>query len=179
MILLLNGSFGVGKTTVARILRRRLAGSRLYDPEWAGSLLMRLPAFTGLRGAGTDDFQDIRLWRRSVIRGTRIFRAFARETVIVPMAFSRRDYFDEIVGGLREVDAELKIFCLKAGLPTILGRLRERGVKLAGGESDWIVRRARECVEAHRDAHFGEAVETEDLSAAEVAEEILRHLGKG
>jgi hypothetical protein len=176
MILILNGSFGVGKTTVGRLLRRRIAGSRLYNPEWTGSILMRLPSLIKPEGSGTDDFQDIDLWRKSVVRGTRLFRAFARETVIVPMAFSRRDYFDEIVGGMREFDNRVKVFCLQAGLATILNRLRRRGEKIEGGDEDWVVRKARECIEAQSDAHFGEPVNTEDLSAVEVADEILKRL---
>jgi chloramphenicol 3-O-phosphotransferase len=176
MILILNGSFGVGKTTVARLLRRRIAGSRLYDPEPAGSVLTRLPSVIRLQGSGTDDFQDIALWRKSVVRGTRLVRAFARETVIVPMAFSRREYFDEIIEGMREFDDLIKVYCLRAGIATILERLQKRGENIAGGESSWTIRKARECIAAHRDAHFGEPVETEEKSATEVADEILRRL---
>ena len=176
MILIINGSFGVGKTTVARLLCRQIKGSRLYDPEWAGSILMRLPSLVRLHGSGTDDFQDIDLWRRSVVYGTKIFRTFACETVIVPMAFSRRDYFNEVVCGMREFDDELKIYCLKAEMLTILKRLQQRGEKIEDGESNWVVRKARECIEAHRNENFGEAVNTEGVSADEVAKDILRRL---
>ena len=175
MILLVNGAFGVGKTTVSRLLKARIAGSRLYDPEWAGSVLMRLPVIK-LKGAGTDDFQDIALWRKSVIQGTRLFRLTARETVIVPMAFSRREYLHEILEGMRGFDDCLKIFCLKAEMSTILERLRQRGEKI---ENDsWAVRKAQACLEKHRDPYFGEPIDTENSSAEEVAEEILRRLAR-
>ncbi len=36
MIVMINGSFGVGESTVAKLLRKALAGSVVYDPEWAG-----------------------------------------------------------------------------------------------------------------------------------------------
>jgi hypothetical protein len=111
-----------------------------------------------------------------VVRGTKIFRAFAGETVIVPMAFSRRDYFEEIVRGMRAFDDRLKIFCLKAGMPTVLKRLEQRGEKIDGGENNWVVRKARECIEAHSGADFGEPVNTEGVSAVEVADDILRRL---
>ena len=58
MILIINGAFGVGKTTVAALLHRALPGSMIYDPERVGSVLMRLPSWIHLRGRGTDDFQD-------------------------------------------------------------------------------------------------------------------------
>ena len=33
MIVFLNGAFGIGKTSVARQLRRQIAGSAIFDPE--------------------------------------------------------------------------------------------------------------------------------------------------
>jgi chloramphenicol 3-O-phosphotransferase len=170
MIIIINGAFGVGKTTVGRLLQGQIAGSRLYNPEWAGSVLMRIPLFR-FEGAGTGDFQDIDLWRKSVIYGTRFFRLFSQGTVIVPMAFCRRDYFDQIAAGMRPFDGEIRVFCLKAGMDTIRKRLEQRG-----GEIDWPLRKAQECIEAHEDPHFGEAVDTEGVSAEEVARNILGRL---
>src|SRR5258708_4214180 len=147
MIVMLNGSFGVGKTTVAKALCNLLPSSRIYDPEWAGLVLMRLPKFIKLQGSGTDDFQDLRLWRRSVIAGTNLFCRVASGPVIVPMTFSRREYFDEIVAGLKMLDTELSVFCLKASLPTIKKRLMARGDRVDGRGSEWISRRILECIE--------------------------------
>jgi thymidylate kinase len=176
MIVVINGSFGVGKTTVGCLLRRKIIRSRLYNPELVGSILMRLPSEIQLKGSRTDDFQDIQLWRQSVIYGTRLFRAFARDTVIVPMAFSRRDYFDEIINGIREFDDQVKVYCLKAEMETILKRLEKRGEKIKSAEGSWIVRKAQECIEAQRDTHFGEPVITEEVSVEEVANEIFNRL---
>ena len=173
MIIMLNGSFGVGKTTVACILRRMFAGSMIYDPEPVGLALRRLSTWVGLKGGGTDDFQDIELWRRSVIAGTRTVRAIARGLVIVPMTFCRRNYFDEVVGGLKRFDT-VRVFCLRAEIVTILERLDKRGT--ADGEYLWLYPKAGECVEAHRDPHFGEPINTEGISAAEVARDIARRL---
>jgi hypothetical protein len=174
MIVLINGAFGVGKTTVAHLLRASLPGSVVYNPEWAGSVLMRLPRWVRLRGAGTDDFQDIDLWRRSVVAGVRILRAVRRGPVIVPMAFSRRDYFNEVVTGLASVDPAVRIYCLRAGLPTILARLAGRDGR---GADAWSVRKARDCVVAHEDAHFGEPIDAERDGARAVARNILGQLG--
>jgi predicted kinase len=55
MVILINGSFGVGKTTVARLLRDALPGSVIYDPEWAGFVLRRRPR-RGRRSRASDDF---------------------------------------------------------------------------------------------------------------------------
>ncbi|MDT5156372.1 MAG: hypothetical protein QOH51_729 [Acidobacteriota bacterium] len=176
MIVLINGSFGVGKTTVARLLRDTLRGSAVYDPEWAGLALRHLEKLIRLKGAGTDDFQDIDLWRRAAVGGTRLFRLLAKGPVIVPMTFSRREYFDEVVAGLSRLDPNLRVFCLKASLPTVKKRLLERGEKIEGPGSGWIARRINECADAHRDPHFGEPVETEVRTALEVAQDIFERL---
>ena len=176
MIVLINGSFGVGKTTIAKLLRDALPGSVIYDPEWVGIGLMRLPRWVKLKGVGTGDFQHMDLWRRSAVAGVRLFRLFASGPVLVPMTFSHHAYFDQIVMGFRRLDPELRVFCLKAGLPTIKKRLVMRGTGIEGPGTEWMARRIVECSEAHRDPHFGEPVDTEDRSASEVAEDIAARL---
>ena len=73
-VVLINGSFGVGKTSVARDLRRRISGSVIYDPEWTGWAIQRLPSWVYLSGDDTDDFQDVNLWRSSVVAGIELVR---------------------------------------------------------------------------------------------------------
>jgi chloramphenicol 3-O-phosphotransferase len=176
MIIMLNGSFGVGKTTVAKALREALPGSRIYDPEWFGVVLMRTPYLKQRTGA-VNDFQNASLWRRSVVLGCRLVRSLARGPLIVPMTFSRSDYLAEVLTALRGLDHDLKLYCLKATLPTIKHRLRNRGDRLEGRGSEWLAGRIVECVEAHRDPQFGEPVETENRSVDEVTREIVRRLG--
>jgi|SRR5262245_31078342 len=176
MIVMINGSFGVGKTTIAKLLRRSLSGSAIYDPEWVGFVLKRLPRWIRLNGSGSGDYQDIVLWRRSAVAGVRLFRLIASGPVIVPMVFSRRDYFDEVISGIEPLDSEHRVFCLKASLATVKKRLVERGTKIEGPGSEWIARRIIECVEAHHDPHFGEPVDTENRSAHDVAEDIINRL---
>ncbi|HKH48391.1 MAG TPA: AAA family ATPase [Thermoanaerobaculia bacterium] len=177
MILVINGAFGVGKTTVARLLRRAVPGSMIYDPEVVGWVLRRLPGSMRLRGRGTDDFQDIDLWRKSAAAGVGLLRAMARDPVLVPMAFSRREYFDEIVSKISSRDSVVRVFCLRAGMPTIIERLERRGAIVSGTDGEWILRKAQACVAAHEDPHFGEPIDTERMSALEVAREILNRTG--
>ena len=176
MVVFINGSFGVGKTTVARLLRGRVAGSAVYDPELFGILLMRLAKWARFGRPPADDFQDFGVWRRSAIAGVRLSRALSRGPVIVPMTFSRREYFDEVVAGVRRFDPEVRVFCLKASLPTVKKRLAGRETDTEGPGADWLARRIAECAEAHRDPHFGEPVETEDRPAREVCEDIFRRV---
>jgi hypothetical protein len=175
---MINGSFGVGKTTVAKLLRRSFSRSVIYDPEWSGLVLMRLPKWIKLKGSAAGDFQHIELWRKSVVAGVRLFRLFASGAVIVPMTFSHRAYFDEVTKGLKHLDPELRVFCLKASLSTIKKRLVKRATRIEGPGSEWIARRIEECADAHRDSHFGEPIDTEDRTAREVTEDIIKKIGQ-
>ena len=175
MVVMINGSFGVGKTTVAGLLRRALPGSVIYDPEWFGFVLRRIPKI--FYKQKPDDYQHSRLWRSSIPFGVRVFRFFRRGAIIVPMAFCEREYFDEVVGGIKRSDENLKIFCLRASLETVKQRLTARGDRIEGVGTEWIARRIIECSEAHQNPHFGEPVETENLTAEEVCQKIIQRLG--
>ena len=57
----LNGSFGVGKTATAHLVRQVRPGWRHFDPEWVGFM-----SWADLDGWPVDDFQDLPPWRRLV-----------------------------------------------------------------------------------------------------------------
>ena len=110
MILFLNGPFGVGKTSAARVLVEEIPASMLYDPEVIGCVLQR----TLGRVKKVDDYQDSALWRRLVVGVARALRAVSARTLVIPMTVWRRDYFAPIVAGLRRVDQNLRCFRLTA-----------------------------------------------------------------
>jgi predicted kinase len=173
MIVMINGSFGIGKSTVAELLKP-LLGGQIYDPEWAGSIMMRLPKWVALEGRGTDDFQDIRAWRRSVSQGARLWRKATGKPIILPMTFTRHDYFAEVTGALRSFEPDLYLFCLRASLETIKQRLEKRGTPVEG----WIARRIVECEAAHHDSFFGRPILTDQLDAQQVAQLIAAHVAR-
>ena len=64
MLIWLNGPFGVGKTSTAEALIKRLPCAALFDPEPVASMLRHL-----LRSVEpVDDFQDLAAWRRPIQR---------------------------------------------------------------------------------------------------------------
>ena len=170
MVVLLNGAFGVGKTTVARLVVARLAGASLFDPERIGFVLKRLPAFVPLAGRGTDDFQDLPLWRALTIRVARA-RARRASVLLVPMAFSNRAHLDGIRAGIARGGLEVRHFCLTAPLEVVHARLRARGD--AGA---WELRRAAECCAAHADPFFAELLPTDGRTPEQVADALLARL---
>ena len=53
MVVFINGSFGIGKTTVARLLAAQLPNSSVFDPEHIGVVLSRLALLLPLRSEQT------------------------------------------------------------------------------------------------------------------------------
>ncbi len=171
MVIFINGSFGIGKTTVARVLRERLPHSTIFDPEPIGIALLKL---TSLRpSARVDDFQDLRLWSSVSVRAIGLIRS-VRQIVIVPMAFSNVSYLQRFLSYMRSRDSATFHFCLTAPLAVVRERLAAREVH---GASAWQLRRSEECCAEHQAPEFAEHIATEGRSPQEVADEIVARLG--
>jgi hypothetical protein len=168
MILLLNGAFGVGKTTVARAVVARLPRAVLFDPEIIGIALQRLARAAGRH---VDDFQDLPLWRRLTIVALRVTRLFW-PNIVVPMAFSDLSHLREIRSGIARFEPRALHFCLVAPLEVIHDRLRQRGS--SGEDAAWQYRRAAECCTAHESSEFATHIRAEGRTVDEIAEEIVR-----
>jgi predicted kinase len=172
MVIFVNGSFGIGKTTVARLLTHRLPRSTLFDPEPIGVVLMRLSALRPF-GVQPDDFQDLSVWRATSIRLIHLLLR-VRGTVVVPMTFSNASYLGQFLASARQRDRETFHYCLTAPLATVRARLTAR--EGHRGPTEWQLRRSAECCAAHQRPEFAEQIATENQSPDDVADEIMRRI---
>jgi len=174
VIVFLNGSFGVGKTSVAKALAPLLPRSVRYNPEiFPDGWLWRLPRFIRLENRDTGDYQDMPLWRELTARSIGAMRRLA-PVVIVPMAFSNLAYLREIMAKARRADRDVRHFCLTAPLEVVEARLRRRGD--APFHLEWQLRRARTCCEAHRSADFAVRIDATAATPERIARDIARVL---
>ncbi|MEJ6550320.1 AAA family ATPase [Corynebacterium sp. USCH3] len=99
-VIWLNGAFGTGKTTAARLLAEQTPGAVIVDPEEVGALLR--PVLQPV--APVRDFQEWPAWRHLVAA---TLNAVLRELpddgpslVIVPQTITVEEYWSEIMTGL-------------------------------------------------------------------------------
>jgi hypothetical protein len=103
VIVWINGAFGVGKTTTAGLLAKRLDDAKVFDPEYVGFMLRPFVE------TPTGDFQDLPLWRCLVVETmTGLVRHWPHTTWIAPMSLINRAYRAEVLDGIRAAGVELR-----------------------------------------------------------------------
>jgi len=169
MILWINGAFGAGKTQTAYELHRRLPDSFVYDPENAGYFIRKnVPKRIAL-----SDFQDYPMWRETNYAMLKHLDSEYDGVAIAPMTLVNPQYFDEIVGRLREDGVSVRHFALCAGKETLLKRLRGRGE----GSESWAAAQIDRCMAALSDEKFAYHLDTEGHSVSDNAERIAELAG--
>jgi hypothetical protein len=169
MIVFVNGPFGVGKTTVARLLAEKIPHAMLYDPEKIGAVLHKVLGLS----RRVDDFQEYALWRILLVGGARVLKKVSARTLVVPMTVWRRDLFDRITTGLQRVD-ELSCFRLTASRDVLVDRISSDSVDPEA--YGWRMAHVEVCLWASLDPAFGTEIPTDGRTPAEVADQILNKL---
>lgn len=170
MIVMINGAFGVGKTTVSNELVKVIENSMLYDPEEVGFMLRNvLPKEVKRHEAETGDFQDLELWRELTVKVASSIVAKYNVNLIVPMTIRNLEYFQTIYSGFENIDKQTYHFCLTASKDTIYKRLRERGEV----EGNWCFQQTDKCLKAYNEHNFGEYIDTENVLVSDVVDAIL------
>lgn len=99
-IIWINGAFGSGKTTAARLLADEIPGAVVVDPEEVGALLR--PVLQPV--APVRDFQDWSAWRRLVAATLNAvlgeFPEGRDSVVVVPQTVTVKEYWSELVSEL-------------------------------------------------------------------------------
>ncbi|MFI0742322.1 AAA family ATPase [Streptomyces sp. NPDC021100] len=175
MIVWINGPFGGGKTTTARLLHQAVDGSLIYDPEEVGSMLRRI-----LPGRERD-FQDLPPWR-SLTAATAIqLHAYNQERpVIAPMTLLNQAYAHEIFDRVQAAGIRLHHLLLHADTATVSRRI-ERSMEFPDdAERSEQVRAFRQRkLPAYTEAYTSwlprksAVVDTTELTPEQVAERAL------
>jgi len=168
MIVWINGSFGSGKTSVAKRLNDMLSQSFLYDPEEAGFFIRDNSPPTMQK----EDFQDFALWREINYGMIASMAAHYEGVVIIPMTLINDQYYDEIITKLIEDGVALRQYVLIASKETLLQRLAAR----EDDNNPWIVPRLDACIDALKQEKFGCLLNTDNRSIDEIVDVIIADL---
>lgn len=173
MIIMINGAFGVGKTTVSHELLKEVKNSMIYDPEEIGFMLRNiLPMHIKKSESETGDFQDFDLWQELTVQvADSLIRKYDKH-LIVPMTIRNPVYFGYIKDGFSRIDQQTYHFCLTASKETIFERLRLRGE----AEGNWCFQQTEKCLKAFNDNHFEEYINTNSQSIRSVVEQIKKKI---
>jgi len=168
MIVFINGTFGVGKTTLAERLVKAMPKSILFDPEGIGTAVQNiLEPFEK-----HDDFQHYPEWRKLTIETARQIIKRHKRDLVIPMTIWRSEYFTEVTDGLKKLDPDFRHFSLLASIDIVYDRLQARGIK----KGSWAHKQAVKAVPALELPLFAEHVRTDRISANKVGDYILSTL---
>ncbi len=172
MIVWINGTFGVGKTTTAGLVNER-TGWRQFDPEHVGYLLAG-----NLRDLAFDDFQDLPPWRVLVpIVADEILRFAGGPAMVAVQTVLDEAYWDELEAGLSARNRSVFHVVLDADEEAL--RRRIDGDRNEAQARQWRLDHLPAFVEARswltRSADL--VIDTTDRSADEVAGLIVEAAG--
>jgi hypothetical protein len=121
VIVWLNGTHGVGKSTISALLQPLISESRVFDAEKVGETLMDITP--GL--PDTDNFQHWPPWRPVVVETARRVLDYAGGTLVIPMTVLVEQYWREIGTGLAEHAIPVRHFVLHAEPDTLRTRIQQ------------------------------------------------------
>jgi hypothetical protein len=170
MIVWLNGTFGVGKTTTSELLVKALPKARLFDAECVGELLVPI-----LAGVPCNDFQEWDPWRGLVVETAARVLDYVGGTLVIPQTVLVEEYWDEIAAGLGERGIPIAHFVLHAEQPTLVRRIETDPNMLS---STWRLGH----LQAYQEAlpwlrGKAQVIETDRLTPEQVAEKVASLVG--
>ena len=167
MIVWLNGTHGVGKTTTSALVQQLIPDSRVFDAEKVGETLMDItpPLPT------TDNFQHWPPWRPLVVETARRILDYTGGTLVMPMTVLVEQYWREISTGLVHHGIPIRHFVLHAEPDTLRARIDGDTVL---GPSPFRLRYLEPYAEAARTWMHAEAqvIDTTSLTPAQTASQI-------
>ncbi len=119
MIVWINGTHGVGKTTTSALLQQLIPDSRVFDAEKVGETLMDISPGLPL----TDNFQHWPPWRPLVVETAWRVLDFTGGTLVMPMTVLIEQYWREINEGLARHSIPVRHFVLHADEATLRRRI--------------------------------------------------------
>lgn len=163
MIIWLNGTFGVGKTTTATELTKLVPAARIFDTEFIGAMLNHV-----LASEPVDDFQSWPPWRRLVVDTATHILDYVGGVLVVPQSVLVHKYWREIRTGIEQAGIPLHHTVLHAHRDELRRRIETDTASATAQQ--WRLDHL-DAYQAARSWHHDEAdvIDTTGLDPAQVA----------
>lgn len=171
MIVWLNGTFGVGKTTVGTLLSARDSRLRMFDPEWVGYMVAN-----NLTDHEVSDFQQLAPWRALTPLVADELIQFTGQHLVAAQSVLTQSYWHEISAGIRALGHDILHVLLDADRSAIKKRATEDQVEISA--KDWRLKhlpgfeRSRPWMTDAADV----VIDTSSLTASDVADRVCLRL---
>jgi hypothetical protein len=177
-VIWINGAFGAGKTTLSQQLTAEDPRLLMFDAELPGFMvreIVPLPA--------SGDFQDLRVWRRSVAdTAIALLEEYGR-TLVVPMTVVVPSYLEEIFGRLRVHSVGVDHFFIDVPSCVLQARIEAQSVwpddpARDGQVRTWRLEQVARCAAAVGLLPADTMVLDGELPVTELASQVLARLAK-
>ena len=162
----LNGAYGIGKSTVAERLAKRLGKAHIFDAEEVGN---------AIRDNYPEDarhsviFEDYPLWRETNYKLLLdIYRKYD-DDIIVPMTLLREVSYVDIIKKLEDAGTMVKYVFLDGDRETVHDRILARGE----AEDCWCMRNIELCLDAQNKDRHAVHIDAASHSPDEIVQLIL------
>jgi predicted kinase len=118
VIIWLNGTFGVGKTSTADRLAALIPDGRVFDPETVGTMLR-----ANLADRPVTDFQDWPAWPPLVAAALIEITRMTGQNIIAPQTVLKREHLDQVLVPLRVAGLEVFQVLLDADEAVLRSRI--------------------------------------------------------
>jgi AAA domain len=118
VIVWINGTFGVGKTTTSTMLLEKLPGYRLFDPEWVGYLLR-----DHLSDHEFTDFQQLPPWRTLVPKVAAEISEYTGQHLVAVQTVLEQKYWTELHAGMEDLGHQVAHVLLDASPDVLRARI--------------------------------------------------------
>ena len=168
MIYWINGSYGVGKTTIAEALVKKIKKAYIFDPEAVGNAVRdnhpQELIFSYI-------FEDYELWRKYNYELLKDISSKYDGDIVVPMTLVRKESYNDIIKKLKDDNIKIGYFFLDGDYQTIHDRILKRGED----EDCWCMKNINMCLDVQKKDVNAVHINTIDKSVDDIANEIIEN----
>lgn len=170
MIIWISGPYGVGKSTLAEALEKKIENAMIFDAEEVGN---------AVRGNYPNDpygyiFEDYPLWSVFCCQLLKDIHSTFRKNILVPMTLVRPSSYENIVQKLLDDGVDVKLIILEANYANVHDRILARGEE----EDCWCMENIEMSSSASKAIEGGYHICTDGKAVAEIAESVLDYIGR-